>query len=363
MLAGAIGAAANFGFLFISVVSRLAPATQESWRWMMLVGAAPALLVVFIRLAVPESERWKAAVRAAAAKPIREIFSPALRKITLLAIVFASIPLIGTWAAVSGWVPPWAGQLAEKPLVDLLEGRVIPPIQERLADRDLTADAPAIPEEERAAFAHLTQLTAKRLAENGQTAALLKENRVTDEQLKRLIEAQLAGEPATRQRLIELRRQAAPAGAMTQLMLSIGAIVGCFVAPLVGGKIGRRPAYFGLCLLSLVACAFLFRALDTYDTLFLVTVLVTGCVTAAFYGWLPLYLPELFPTRVRATGQGLSFNFGRVLAAVGALQMGQLVGLLGGSYAKAGATITLIYILGLGLIWLAPETKGRPLPE
>ena len=37
-----------------------------------------------------------------------------------------------------------------------------------------------------------------------------------------------------------------------------------------------------------------------------------GVFTAAFYGWLPLYLPELFPTRVRATGQGLSFNFGRI---------------------------------------------------
>ena len=34
-----------------------------------------------------------------------------------------------------------------------------------------------------------------------------------------------------------------------------------------------------------------------------------------------------------------------------------------GSYAKAGAVITLIYVVGLGLIWLAPETKGKPLPE
>jgi hypothetical protein len=78
---------------------------------------------------------------------------------------------------------------------------------------------------------------------------------------------------------------------------------------------------------------------------------------------LPLYLPELFPTRVRATGQGISFNFGRILAAVGALQMGALMEYYGGSYAKAGASITLIYIVGLVLIWFCPETKGRPLPE
>jgi hypothetical protein len=35
----------------------------------------------------------------------------------------------------------------------------------------------------------------------------------------------------------------------------------------------------------------------------------------------------------------------------------------GGSYARAGAVITLIYAVGLGLIWFAPETKGRPLPD
>src|SRR5205814_9334294 len=67
---------------------------------------------------------------------------------------------------------------------------------------------------------------------------------------------------------------------------------------------------------------------------------------------------SLFPTRVRATGQGLCFNFGRILAAVGALTQGQLVSAYGGSYAKAGAVITLIYFLGMVLIWLGPETKG-----
>jgi hypothetical protein len=74
-------------------------------------------------------------------------------------------------------------------------------------------------------------------------------------------------------------------------------------------------------------------------------------------------LPELFPTRIRATGQGLSYNFGRILAAVGALGQGQLMAHYDGSYAKAGAIVTLIYIFGMGLIWLAPETKGKPLPE
>ena len=85
-------------------------------------------------------------------------------------------------------------------------------------------------------------------------------------------------------------------------------------------------------------------------------------VTTAFYGWLPLYLPELYPTRVRATGQGIVLNSGRIFAAIGALEMGALMQVFGGSYARAGAVITLVYLLGLLLIWFVPETKGRPLP-
>lgn len=116
-------------------------------------------------------------------------------------------------------------------------------------------------------------------------------------------------------------------------------------------------------MLSLISCAYLFRCLDEYNATFIAVTGFVGLVTASFYGWLPLYLPELFPTRVRATGQGLSFNSGRILAAVGALTTGQLMVLSEGSYPRACSTITLIYLVGMVLIWFAPETKGKPLPE
>jgi hypothetical protein len=96
-----------------------------------------------------------------------------------------------------------------------------------------------------------------------------------------------------------------------------------------------------------------------------------GICTASFYGWLPLYLPELFRTNVRATGQGFGFNFGRLLAAVGALQTGNLfaknVHVAGytfqGGYPFACSAISLIYLVGLVLIWFGPETRGKLLPE
>jgi hypothetical protein len=146
------------------------------------------------------------------------------------------------------------------------------------------------------------------------------------------------------------------------MLSGIGAIIGCLLGAYIGRFITRRVAYFLLSLGSLLTCAFLFRGIHSYGTLFLTFTFVVGGLTAAFYGWFPLYLPELFPTRVRATGQGLSYNAGRILAALGAVYSGQLVQMFEGSYARAGAVITLIYIVGMIIIWFAPETKGKPLP-
>lgn len=270
LLAGAMGAAANVGFLLVGFTGKVHPVTPESWRWLMLVAAVPAVLVFFIILFVPESERWKAAAKKNKANPLGEIFSPRLLKTTLLGIAFASIALIGTWGSVQ-WLPLWADQMAG------------------------------------------------------------------------------AGNPTAK--------------ADTQMVQAFGAILGALVAPLIAARLGRRPAYFLLCLCSLGLCAWLFRAVHAFNAVFLLGAFAVSAATASFYGWFPLYLPEIFPTRVRATGQGVCYNSGRILAAVGAMTQGQLVQAFGGSYPRAGAIITLVYLLGMGLIWLAPETKGKPLPD
>jgi MFS transporter, SHS family, sialic acid transporter len=270
LLSGAIGAASNVGFGLLGALGMVFEVTRGSWRWVMLAGATPALLALFIARYVPESESWKKSVQRGVASPFREIFSPVLWKTTVLAIGFASIVLIGTWGSVQ-WLPLWADQLTQGKIHN--------------------------------------------------------------------------------------------AKGFTLLLISLGAILGCFFGSIMGGRIGRRPAYFLLCLASLLSCGYLFRFVNQYGGTFLFMVFLVGASTGTFYGWLPLYLPELFPTRVRATGQGLCYNSGRIFAAVGALQMGRLLKQFEGSYARAGASLTLVYVLGLFLIWLAPETKGKPLPD
>jgi MFS transporter, SHS family, sialic acid transporter len=150
-----------------------------------------------------------------------------------------------------------------------------------------------------------------------------------------------------------------------QMASGIGAIIGTFLGAVIGYRADRRWTYFTLCLGSLLICGYVFRFHAWFDWRFVAVMIVVGAFTASFYGWLPLYLPELFPTRLRATGQGFAFNFGRIIAAGGALGMGLLMseGASAGSYAKAGAIITLIYLAGMIVVWLAPETRGQPLPE
>jgi MFS family permease len=144
-----------------------------------------------------------------------------------------------------------------------------------------------------------------------------------------------------------------------QMASGLGAIVGCLIAPLLAAYLNRRIAYVILCVGSLAACQLLFRGFKEYNFNFLVMTFIVGGVTAALYGWLPLYLPELFPTRVRATAQGIAFNFGRIFAAAGNVWAGSL----DVNYATMGQIVSLIYLAGIVLIWFSPETKGRPLPD
>jgi len=269
-LAAWIGAVGNMGFLLSAIVGLSFSVTRDSWRWVALVGDAPALLTFFIRLYVPESPRWVEATQLAPAKPLQELCQPGIFRTTIIATLLCGVTLIGTWGLVQ-WLPLWADQLT-----------------------------------------HSAMPSAK---------------------------------------------------AWTQAWSALGAISGCFLGAWLANKFGRRLGYFILCAASLAVCLVFFAEETNYGAGFLVFTYLTGVVTASFYGLIPLYLPELFPTRVRATGQGIAYNAGRVLAAIGALQMGALMAYFGNSYARAGEVLSLIYAVGLIVVWLAPETKGQPLPD
>lgn len=292
LMSGLIGAAANVGFMIVGFVGlgvtkfvsglgsalSFLPQTwvdallrNNGWRMIFLVGAIPALLTLFIRIFVPESEKWKSAAATAPKPRVQEIFQGSITRSTLLGACLAGIALLGTWGAVQ-FLPAWAEQFTKDP--------------------------------QKAAW--------------------------------------------------------------TQIFSAVGASTIPIVVALLAERYSRRAAYVGLCVVSLAMCQILFisfRKEPQFGFPFLLLATLVNGITAGFYGWLPLYLPELFPTRVRATGAGFTFNSGRVIAAVGTFAAsGSLLSVFG-SYAVMGMIMSGVYLLGLVVIAFCPETKGKPLPE
>ena len=149
--------------------------------------------------------------------------------------------------------------------------------------------------------------------------------------------------------------------AVVQGWWALGATLGSFCGAQVAAWLGRRLSY---CLISLGTTALtivMFQLTAPLQSLFLPIVFAQGFVATLFFGWLPLYLPELFPTRVRAAGSGLAMNSGRFATAVGVFISGALFAALGGSYPMVGAFGALIYALGMIAIWFAPDTSGKNL--
>jgi MFS family permease len=113
------------------------------------------------------------------------------------------------------------------------------------------------------------------------------------------------------------------------------------------------------------ACAaanlFLFAQIDTASGL-LRFAPIYGFFALGGFGTFAVYLPELFPTRIRATGQGFCWNAARIITAIGPVAAGAIVNVFG-SAPTAGATMTAIYFVGLVAIWFGPETKGVPLQD
>jgi MFS family permease len=143
------------------------------------------------------------------------------------------------------------------------------------------------------------------------------------------------------------------------MSLNAGAIVGYFAFPPLAERIGRRPAFAWMLAGAAITLPAIFFVPRSYATV-LAMLPVLGFFTNGIFSGFPVYLPELFPTRIRATGAGFCFNAGRLLAASGPFLTGYLVAQLG-TFARAASAVALIYVVGLIVLLFARETKGQPL--
>ena len=276
--AGILQSAWAAGFLIAAVVSLLM--REHGWRAMFVVGVAPAVVALFVRLWVKEPERW-VKTREQERRPggdherkLPELFRPKLLRSTLAGSGLAFVAVFGLWGATN-WTPTLV--------------RSLPGLQ-GLDSGTLTS--------------HISYAT---------------------------------------------------------MMLNVGALAGYLSFGPLADKFGRRPAFALMCVGSLVLLPVTFLTPRSYAHVLLLLPLL-GFFNNGIFSGFPIYLPELYPTRIRATGAGFCFNVGRVLASLGPFLTGFLVKALG-SFGRAASAISLIYLVGLLILPWAPETKGKPLPE
>jgi MFS family permease len=149
--------------------------------------------------------------------------------------------------------------------------------------------------------------------------------------------------------------------ALAGLVQNLGALAGFVSFGFLADAFGRKPTTILFYLMCLVLTPIVYLWVQDIHVL-LLAFAVYGFFIQGVFSWTPIWLPELFPTRMRATAAGFIFNAPRLISAIAPLIAGTLIVGLGG-YGKAATIIGMFYILGLIAVPFLPETKGKPLPE
>jgi MFS family permease len=276
---------ASFAWLFVGAMG------PNAWRYMFLIGVLPALLTLWVRRAIPESERWErvndqrqAAIErkrsgaslgakdeALARFTVADLFAePEMRRRVILALLMSLATTFAFWG-ISAWIPPYIGAVAAK---------------DGLSNQAWQSYAG--------------------MALNG------------------------------------------------------SAILGYVGFGFLADAYGRKPTTIFYVVASLASVAVLFLWAQDLAVM-LIGAGLCGAFVSGQYTWMAAWLPELFPTRMRATAAGFVFNTPRLIAWTGPLISGWLITEAGG-FSQAAVAISMVYILSLAAAPFLPETRGKPLP-
>jgi MFS family permease len=159
---------------------------------------------------------------------------------------------------------------------------------------------------------------------------------------------------------------------INMVMQQIGCFLGMMAFTKVAQRFGRKPSFVVAFIAAFISTALVFKFLSETWHIFVFIPIMGFCQLALFAGF-AIYLPELFPTRLRSTGVSFCYNVGRFVAASGPLTLGVLSAQLAKgattpearleAFRNASVWTSSILLLGLVAIAFLPETKGRPLPE
>ena len=305
ILAGILGTAANVGIALFAYVCIHKDVNPDDWQWTYIAGGTPILLAIASWFLVPESPKWLQQQSGSNDESgqdkvgMGEVFSSPHLKRTMIGIILAFVPLFGGWG-VANWASYWAAEADEKARLA------------QVADVQGTEST----QEETKADKGNDKETTKKTATNKKARTSF--NR-------------------------------AWTGSISSLL---GGALAIFL--------GRRICYALLCICAFTCTQMLYSLPDPNSDGFQLWVSALGFFSGFFFGWLPLCLPEMFPTRVRSTGGGVSFNFGRIIVAILILLTSfALKEQFEGRYDLVGRVFGFMYLTGIVAVLLMPRSDEQ----
>jgi MFS family permease len=143
------------------------------------------------------------------------------------------------------------------------------------------------------------------------------------------------------------------------LVIIVGSLIGYWVSAWLTDRIGRRANFilFGICSIITV---FVYTQIPVDNNTIMFLGFPLGFFASGIFSGMGSFLTELFPTRIRGSGQGFAYNFGRGVASFNTLLVGML-----SAYLPLGQSIGVFALIAYSLLIIAalwlPETKGRVL--
>lgn len=284
MALGLLQALSAVGNMMAAIITLTIPDLEVNWRWAYFVGAAPALLVLWIRTSVKEPEKWKAAkAEAVLGKElgsIKALFTHSILRRNTIAATLLGTAGVGSLWGIAYFSPDMIRE-------ELIRGGINP--------------------------ARIGKLTS----------------------------------------IMFLLQQA-------------GAFIGAYLFAVFASRFGRKSAFYVWFAAAWLAILIFFWGIQGSGsaafTRALVLAPIMGFCTLGPFAGFTIYFPELFPTRLRATGCGFCYNAARILAASAPFMLGSLKSSLGGT-AQAATVVSFVLVLGFVGAAMGPETRGKPLPD
>ena len=155
---------------------------------------------------------------------------------------------------------------------------------------------------------------------------------------------------------------AAPIIGRNMMLWGIGGIFGYACFGFIADLIGRRPTVAFYNTGTLVLGLTLFLAVNTMAP-YPYLLLIYGFFVLGVFSGHAVYIPELFPTHVRATAVSFCNGGARVITSFGPLVAGLLAAPFGGNFNKPAALMTCFALLSIYAMYLGRETRADPLPR